>query len=374
MSITLVLDNFLGGFFVDDEALEAILLKRLRRSLWLVFLGFFEVLEWDHDVVHKIMNVRDGKGIGGVDMSIEASKEHSIWKHHHVASSTLSILVANVRFDVRSLEVLGRLVSFKLLSKPGESTSFLFIVIFFLYCFYGVTSKEQLGNMFNLSVGLKIYLGLDLQPSPVKQPKRGKVQKLRKGKPSLQLIDKDEPTQPEPEPEPEHQGKGEEYDVEHAIQMSLESFQAQSQAHVGGVAIRELVAEATRPLPVIEGKGKAIATDEQDDASTNIVHESPSLTDAETGADTDKTNSGGDTEILQIGEEQGDDVTNLVNLEEKTAEIDEGQVGSDPGQTPKSRPPPDDDKIDEDQAGPDPRESRMALAGPNPVGNYAFLT
>ncbi|GJS82340.1 hypothetical protein Tco_0748881 [Tanacetum coccineum] len=152
--------------------------------------------------------------------------------------------------------------------------------------------------------------------------------------------------------------------------MSLESFQAQGQAHVGGVAIRELVAEATRPLPVVEGKGKAIATEEQaahsllalhtlkrrsatdqfifqrrtpateeastgpsaqpqDDASTNIVLESPFPVDAKTSADIDKTNSGGDTEILQIGEEQGDDVANVMNLEEKTAEIDEGQAGSD---------------------------------------------
>ncbi|GKA41802.1 hypothetical protein Tco_0734462 [Tanacetum coccineum] len=231
-----------------------------------------------------------------------------------------------------------------------------------------------------------------LKPSPAKHPKRGKVQKLCKGKPSLQLIDEDEPTQPElepePKPEPEHQGEGDEYDVERAIQMSLESFQAQSQAHVSGVAIREPVAEATRPLPMVEGKGNAIATEEQaaqslrtpateeastgpsaqpqDDASANIVCESPSLTDAETGADTDKTNSGGDTKILQIGEEQGDDVTNLVNLEEKTIEIDEGQAGSDPGKTPESRPPPDDDKMDEDQAGPDPGESHVALAGPNP--------
>ncbi|GJQ99411.1 hypothetical protein Tco_0522396 [Tanacetum coccineum] len=134
------------------------------------------------------------------------------------------------------------------------------------------------------------------KPSYVKHPKRGKVQKLHKGKPSLQLIDEDEPTQPEPEPE--HQGEGEEYDVECAIQMSLESFQAQSQAHVG---------------------------------------------DAKTGADTDKTNSG-----------------------EKTAEINKGQAGSDPGKTPESRPPPDDDKIDEDQDGPDPGVSRVALAGPNP--------
>ncbi|GJS90996.1 hypothetical protein Tco_0773632, partial [Tanacetum coccineum] len=167
----------------------------------------------------------------------------------------------------------------------------------------------------------------------------GKVQKLRKGKPALQLIDKDEPTQLEPEPKPVHQGEGDVYDVERAIQMSLESFQAQSQAHVGGVAIREPVAEATRPLLVVEGKGKAIATEEQaaqsllalhmpkrrsttdqfifqrrtptteeastglsaqphDDTSANIVRESPSPADAETGADTNKTNSGGDIEIL----------------------------------------------------------------------------
>ncbi|GKC10377.1 hypothetical protein Tco_1007159, partial [Tanacetum coccineum] len=78
------------GFLVDDEALAAILLKGLRRSLWLVFSGDSPPSmggSWDHDVVNKIMNVRDSKGMGGVDMSIEANKEHSIWNHHHVASS-----------------------------------------------------------------------------------------------------------------------------------------------------------------------------------------------------------------------------------------------------------------------------------------------
>ncbi|GKF69226.1 hypothetical protein Tco_0202283 [Tanacetum coccineum] len=110
------------------------------------------------------------------------------------------------------------------------------------------------------------------KPSPTKHPKRGKVHKLRKGKPSLQLIDEDEPTQPEHEPEPEHQGEGDEYDVERAIQMSLESFQEKSQAHVGGVAIRELVAKATGPLPMVEGKGKAIATEEQAAQSLLALH------------------------------------------------------------------------------------------------------
>ncbi|GJS38521.1 hypothetical protein Tco_0563564 [Tanacetum coccineum] len=97
-----------------------------------------------------------------------------------------------------------------------------------------------------------------------------------------------------------------------------------------------------------------------------ILSVSLSHANAETGADTDKTNSGGDMEILQIGEEQGDDVTNMVNLEEKTDELDQGQARSDPGKTLESRPPPEQVFMDEDQAGPDPRVSRVALAGPNP--------
>ncbi|GJR95423.1 hypothetical protein Tco_0267597 [Tanacetum coccineum] len=103
-------------------------------------------------------------------------------------------------------------------------------------------------------------------------------------------------------------------------------------------------AETIRQLPVVDGKGKGIATDEQaalslldlhnpkkktttdqyvfqrrtpaaedapirpstqpeDDTSANIVHDTPSPTDAETSADTYKTNNEGDTEILNIGEE-----------------------------------------------------------------------
>ncbi|GJX14891.1 hypothetical protein Tco_0206649 [Tanacetum coccineum] len=102
-----------------------------------------------------------------------------------------------------------------------------------------------------------------------------------------------------------------------------------SQAHVGGVAIREPVAEATRPLPVrqtpaIKEASTGPSALPQDDASANIVCESPSPADAETGADTDKINSRGDTEILQIV------------------------------------------FMDEDQAGPDPGERRVAFARPNP--------
>ncbi|GJU21684.1 hypothetical protein Tco_1155026 [Tanacetum coccineum] len=175
---------------------------------------------------------------------------------------------------------------------------------------------------------------------------KGKVTKVCKGKSPLQLIDEEEEVENKPKPEP--QCEGEEYDVERAIQMSLESFQAQGQAHVGGVAIREHVAEATRPLPVPK---KTSTTDQyifqrripvteeastgpsahpKDDTYSNIVCDTPSPTDAETGASTDKTNSEGDTEILNISEKQGEDVADKVNLEEKTTEIDEGQAGSNP--------------------------------------------
>nr|GEW93637.1 histone deacetylase 14 [Tanacetum cinerariifolium] len=126
-------------------------------------------------------------------------------------------------------------------------------------------------------------------------------------------------------------------------------------------------AEATRPLYVVEGKGKATATEEQaaqsllalhtpkkrstmdqfifqrrtpttkdastepsaqpqDDTSANIVCETPSPADAKTGADTDKVISENDTEILNIGKEQGEDVDNQGYLEEQTAILDKGQA------------------------------------------------
>nr|GEZ88956.1 hypothetical protein [Tanacetum cinerariifolium] len=76
------------------------------------------------------------------------------------------------------------------------------------------------------------------------------------------------------------------------------------------------------------------STQPEDDTSANIVRDTPSPTDAETCAKTDKTNSEGDTKILNISEEQGEDVATKVDLEEKTAEFDKGQAGSDPDPEP----------------------------------------
>ncbi|GJT00037.1 putative ribonuclease H-like domain-containing protein [Tanacetum coccineum] len=144
-----------------------------------------------------------------------------------------------------------------------------------------------------------------------------------------------EPAHSEPEPEPKQEGSGEEYDMERVIRMSLESFQAQGHAHVRGLAIQEPVAEAIRPLPIVEAKASEEAStgpsaQPHDDTSANIVRDSPSPENAETRAESDKTNSGGDTKILKIAKELGEDVTNQVNLEEKTVELDQDQARSDP--------------------------------------------
>ncbi|GKD19955.1 hypothetical protein Tco_1209113 [Tanacetum coccineum] len=217
--------------------------------------------------------------------------------------------------------------------------------------------------------------------TPLQKSGKGKVAKVRTVKSSLQLVNEPDKEPANSKPKPEHQGEGEEYDMERAIQMSLESFQAQGHARVGGVAIQEPVAEVIRPLPVVEGKGKAIVTEEQaaqsllalhipkrrstmdqfilqrrtpttdeastrpsaqpqDDTSANIIRDSPFLADAKTCVGSDKKSSRGDTEILQITQEIGEDVEKQVDLEEKTAKLDQDQAGSDPGETHESRPPP----------------------------------
>nr|GEV91198.1 histone deacetylase 14 [Tanacetum cinerariifolium] len=121
-----------------------------------------------------------------------------------------------------------------------------------------------------------------------------------------------------------------------------------------------------RPIPVTEEASTGPSVQPEDDTSANIVRDTPSSIDAETCVTTDQTNSKGDIEILNIGEEQGEDVADKVNLEEKTVEINEGQAGSDPGKTLESRPPPKHVLIEEDQAGPNPVPSHVSLTGPDP--------
>ncbi|GKG65315.1 hypothetical protein Tco_0673246, partial [Tanacetum coccineum] len=53
----------------------------------------------------------------------------------------------------------------------------------------------------------------------------------------------------------------------------------------------------------------------RDDTSANVIRDTLSPTDIETDADTKKSNSEVDTEILDIAEEQGEDVSHTMALE-----------------------------------------------------------
>ncbi|GJX43937.1 hypothetical protein Tco_0260613 [Tanacetum coccineum] len=98
-------------------------------------------------------------------------------------------------------------------------------------------------------------------PAPTKKPSKHKLpQKVRKGKPTFQLVDKDDEAQQESIPQEEgddpdlelakkmsleaHQekreGEGDDADMERAIKLSLDpAFLPQGQAPVGGVTIRD---------------------------------------------------------------------------------------------------------------------------------------
>nr|GEW40575.1 hypothetical protein [Tanacetum cinerariifolium] len=206
------------------------------------------------------------------------------------------------------------------------------------------------------------------EPSTAKQPKRSVVRKVHKRKNPLQLVDKEELAKPQHDLEP--QVDDFKLNIERAIQISLESFQAPGQAPVGGVTICKPIAEATQQIPVVEGNGKGIVTDEQaallllnlhkpkksttdqyifqrhtpviedaatrtsvqpeDDTSTNIIRDNPSPANAKTEANTYITTSTANTKILYVKDAQ------------------------------------EDEHIDKDQAGPNPGQSHVALDGPNP--------
>ncbi|GJT99498.1 retrovirus-related pol polyprotein from transposon TNT 1-94 [Tanacetum coccineum] len=184
---------------------------------------------------------------------------------------------------------------------------------------------------------------------------------------------------------------------------------------IGGVAVRKPDSGITQKLPVVEGNGKGIVSDEkaaqslldlqkpkkksitdqyifhrrtpatqdastgpstqpQDDTFANVVYDtlSPadSTNDADNVADMELSTSKEDTEILNVDEEHGEEVSHTVALDERTVELDEGQAGSDPNKTPESQPPPEREFMKEDQAGSDPGQSYVAQAGPNPEHMY----
>ncbi|GJS50883.1 hypothetical protein Tco_0624245 [Tanacetum coccineum] len=251
-------------------------------------------------------------------------------------------------------------------------------------------------------------------PAPTKKPSKHKLpQKVRKGKPTFQLVDEDDEAQQESVPQEEgddpdlelakkmsleaHQekgeGEGDDADMERAIKLSLDpAFLPQGQAPVGGVTIRDPVSETTPKLPEVVGKGKAIVTEEQvahslidlskkkrttdqfilvrrdqtphdsttgpssqpeDDTSEKVIHESSSTSDSErTKSETEAAAPKGDKDQ---GEVDSSTVTSGVSI-----------PVSDPEKAHEALAGPDPEPMQEDQTGSNSGKLHVSLAGPNP--------
>ncbi|GJU01920.1 hypothetical protein Tco_1112258 [Tanacetum coccineum] len=251
-------------------------------------------------------------------------------------------------------------------------------------------------------------------PAPTKKPSKHKLpQKVRKGKPTFQLVDEDDEAQQESIPQEEgddpdlelakkmsleaHQekgeGEGDDADMERAIKLSLDpAFLPQGQAPVGGVTIRDPVSETTPKLPKVVGKGKAIVTEEQvahslidlskkkrttdqfilvrrdqaphdsttgpssqpeDDTSEKVIHESSSTSDSE------RTESETETVAPKGDQDQGE-------VDSSTVTSGVGIPVSDPEKANEALAGPDPEPMQEDQTGSNSRKLHVSLAGPNP--------
>ncbi|GJV29860.1 hypothetical protein Tco_1386308 [Tanacetum coccineum] len=239
-------------------------------------------------------------------------------------------------------------------------------------------------------------------PPPTKKPSKHKLpHKVRKGKPSFQLVDEDDEAQQESIPQEEgndpdleqankmsleaHQekgeGEGDDADLERAIKLSLDpAFLPQGRAPVGGVTIRDPVSETTSKLHEEVGKGKAVVTEEQrttdqfilvrrdqtshdsttgpssqpkDDTSEKVILESSSTSDSErTESETETTAPKGDKDQ---GEVDSSTVTSGVSI-----------PVSDPEKAHEALAGPDPEPMKEDQTGSDSGKLHVSLAGPNP--------
>nr|GEW97794.1 E-beta-farnesene synthase [Tanacetum cinerariifolium] len=152
------------------------------------------------------------------------------------------------------------------------------------------------------------------KPSLAKKASKGKVAKVRKGKSGFQLVDEKDQTEREPEPQVKNmiskvtqqllmvEGKGKAIAIdEQAVQSLLDPYKPKKKSTTDQYIFQ-------RRIPMTEEASTRPFAQPDDDTSANIVCKTSSPTDAETGAATNKTNSKGDTEILNMVKEQGDDV------------------------------------------------------------------
>ncbi|GJV65917.1 hypothetical protein Tco_1476745 [Tanacetum coccineum] len=219
--------------------------------------------------------------------------------------------------------------------------------------------------------------------------------KLRKGKPTFQLVDEDDEAQQESVPQKE----GDDPDLELAKKMSLEVHQEKGESEGADADMERAIKLSLEPafLPQV-GKGKAIVTEEQianslidlskkkrttdqfilvrhdqaphdsttgpssqteDDTSEKVIPESSSTSDSErTKSETEAVAPKGDKDQ---GELDLSRVTSGVSIPVST----QGQAGLDPEKAYEALAGPDPEPMQEDQTGLDSRKAYVSFAGPN---------
>ncbi|GJR84951.1 retrovirus-related pol polyprotein from transposon TNT 1-94 [Tanacetum coccineum] len=225
----------------------------------------------------------------------------------------------------------------------------------------------------------KVQALLTKKPSKRKLP-----QKVRKGKPTFQLVDEDDEAQQESIPQEEdddpdlelakkmsleaHQekgeGEGDDADMERAIKLSLDpAFLPQGRAPVGGVTIRDPVSETTSNAMTNGTTDQFIlvrrdqtphdsttgpSSQPEDDTSEKVIHESSSTSDSErTKSETEAAAPKGDKDQDEVDTST---VTSGVSI-----------PVSDPEKAHEALAGPDPEPMKEDQTGSDSGKLHVSL-------------
>ncbi|GJW45530.1 hypothetical protein Tco_0077176 [Tanacetum coccineum] len=174
--------------------------------------------------------------------------------------------------------------------------------------------------------------GKSKRHAPTKQPAPGKR--------SDHLVDE---ADEEPQPVSEPQVEDDEYNLQREIEGKGKGIATDEQAAQSLLDLQKPKKKSTtdryifqRQTPATQDESARTSTQPRDDKSVNVVCDTSSPTDADTGANTENFISKADTEIFNDDEEHGKEVSHTVTLDERMVELDEGQAGSDPENPPSS--------------------------------------
>ncbi|GJS52100.1 hypothetical protein Tco_0625462 [Tanacetum coccineum] len=196
-------------------------------------------------------------------------------------------------------------------------------------------------------------------PPPTKKPSKRKLpQKVRKGKPSFQLVDEDDEAQQESIPREE----GNDPDLERAKKMSLEALQekGEGEGHLLEEYDQGTISETTSKLHEVVGKGKAVVTEEQVAHSLIDLSKKKRTTDQFILVRRDQTSHDSTTGPSSQPEDDTSERTRLRTSRCKAIPV------SDPENAHEALAGPDPEPMKEDQTRSDSGKLHVSLVGPNP--------